>query len=71
MTLTSGSIKGKQLNLCKGNIIFCHVDCFCLQKKRKMKEKYFAFPVLRRLPQQSMNLFSYLHRSPVVKNEVL
>ena len=53
MTLTSGSIKGKQLNLCRGNIIFCHVDSFCLQeKKRKMKEKYFLIPILRRPPQQ-------------------
>ena len=39
-----GSIAGKQLNLCKGNIIFCHVDCFCLQerKKRKMKSEVFC-----------------------------
>ena len=46
MTLTSGSIEGKQLDLCKRNIIFCHVDCFCLQerKKRKMKpEVFFCF----------------------------
>ena len=35
MTLTSGSIEGKQLNLCKCNIIFCHVDSFCLQEKIK------------------------------------
>ena len=34
MTLTSGSIEGKQLNLCGGNIIFCHVDFFCLQGKK-------------------------------------
>ena len=40
-------IEGKQLDLCKGNIIFCYVDCFCLQEKRKMKEKYLAFPILR------------------------
>ena len=39
-------------NMCKGNIIFCHVDCFCLQGKREIKEKYFAFPILRRPPQQ-------------------
>ena len=44
MTLTSGSIEGKQLNLCKGNIIFCHVDCFCLQEKRKMKPDVFCVP---------------------------
>ena len=45
MTLTSGSIEEKQLNLCRGYIIFCHVDCFCLQeKKRKMKpEVFFCF----------------------------
>ena len=35
MKLTSVSIEGKQLNLCKGNIIFCHVDFFCLQGKIK------------------------------------
>ena len=52
MISTSGSIEGKQLNMCKGNIIFCHVDCFCLQEKRKMKKKYFASPILRRPPQQ-------------------
>ena len=46
MTLTSGSIEGKQLNLCRGNIIFSRVDSFCLQerKKRKMKpEVFFCF----------------------------
>ena len=43
MTLTSGSIEGKQLSLCRGNIIFCHVDFFCLQgKKRKMKREVFS-----------------------------
>ena len=42
MTLTFGSIEGKQLNLCRGNIIFCHVDSFCLQEeKRKMKPEVF------------------------------
>ena len=35
MTLMSGSIEGKQLNLCRGNIIFCHVDSFCLQEEEK------------------------------------
>ena len=45
MILTSGRIEGKQLNLCKGNIIFCHVDCFCLQgKKTKMKPEVFCVP---------------------------
>ena len=28
------SIERKQLNLCKRNIIFCHVDCFCVQAKK-------------------------------------
>ena len=43
MTLTSGSIEGKQLNLCRGNIMFFHVDSFCLQgKKRKMKREVFS-----------------------------
>ena len=41
-----GSIEGKQLDLCKGNTIFC------LQENRKMKEKYFVLPILRRLSQQ-------------------
>ena len=27
-------IERKQLDMCKGNIIFCHVDCFCLQEKK-------------------------------------
>ena len=35
MTLRSGSIEGKQLNLCRGNIIFRHVDSFCLQGEIK------------------------------------
>ena len=30
-----GSIEGKQLDLCKSNIIFCHVDCFCLQGEKE------------------------------------
>ena len=30
-----GVIEGKQLDLCKCNIIFCHVDCFCLQEKKE------------------------------------
>ena len=42
MTLTSGSIEGKRLNLCRGNIIFCHADSFCLQEKRKMKREVFS-----------------------------
>ena len=43
MKLTSVSIEGKQLNLCRGNIIFCHVDSFCLQgEKRKMKREVFS-----------------------------
>ena len=28
-----GSIEGKQLDLCKGNMIYCHVDCFFKGKK--------------------------------------
>ena len=43
MTLTSGSIEGKQLNLCRGNIIFCYVDCFCLQEREKKKMKPVVF----------------------------
>ena len=42
MTLTSGSIEGKQLNLCRGNIIFCHVIPF-VYKKRKEDEKRSIF----------------------------
>ena len=42
MTLTSGSIEGKQLNLCRGNIIFCHVYSFCLQEKSKIKREVFS-----------------------------
>ena len=51
MTLTPGSIEGRQLNLCRGNIIFCHVDSFCLQEEME-DEKYFLIPILRRTPQQ-------------------
>ena len=29
------STEGKQMVMCKGNIIFCHVDCFCLQEERR------------------------------------
>ena len=32
MALKSGSIEGKQLNLCRGYVIFCHIDCLCLQE---------------------------------------
>ena len=42
MTLRSGRIEGKQLNLCRGIIIFCHVDFFRLQEKRKMKREVFS-----------------------------
>ena len=42
MKLTSVSIEGKQLNLCRDNIIFCHVNFFCLQGKRKMKREVFS-----------------------------
>ena len=55
MTLKSGSIEGKQLDLCKCNIIFCHVDCFCLQEREKKEDEariIFLFPRLRRPPQQ-------------------
>ena len=44
MTLTLDNIEGKQLDLCRGNIIFCHVDFFCLQGKRKMKREVFSVP---------------------------
>ena len=39
MTLTSGSIEGKQSNLSRGNIIFCHVDSFCLQEKKEDEKR--------------------------------
>ena len=50
-----GSIEGKQLNLCRGNIIFCHVDCFCLQERKKKEDEarsIFLLTRLRRPPQQ-------------------
>ena len=54
MTLTTGSIEGKQLNLCRGYIIFCHVDCLCLQEKKEDEARsIFLFLRLRPLPQQS------------------
>ena len=39
-----GSIEGKQLDLCKCNIIFCHVDCFCLQGKKDNEGEVFCVP---------------------------
>ena len=39
MTLTSGSIEEKQLNMCRGNIIFCHVGFFCLQGKKEDEKR--------------------------------
>ena len=39
MTLMSGSIEGKQLNLCRANIIFCHVDSFCLQEEMEDEKR--------------------------------
>ena len=37
--LTSVVLRGKQLDLWKGNIIFCHVDCFCLQEKKEDEKR--------------------------------
>ena len=37
------SIEGKQSDLCKGNIIFCHVDCFCLQEREDEVRSIFCF----------------------------
>ena len=51
-----GSIKRKQLDLCKGNIIVCHVDCFCLQERKKKEDEaksIFLFTRLTRPPQQT------------------
>ena len=40
-----GSIDGKQVDICKGNIILSHEDCFCLQEKKgKMKPEVFCVP---------------------------
>ena len=54
MTLRSGSIEGKQLDVCKCNIIFCHVDSFCLQGEKKEDEarSIFLLTRLRRPHQQ-------------------
>ena len=57
MTLRSGSIEGKQLILCRGNIIFCHVDSGCLQKKRKMKREVFSDPYTEATASAKMNAF--------------
>ena len=60
MRLTSVVLRENQLDLCKGNIIFCHVDCFCLQERKKKEDEarsIFLFPRLRRPPQQ----LSHLH----------
>ena len=42
MTLTWGNIEGKQLNLCKGNIIFSQVDWFCLQEEKDEARSIFC-----------------------------
>ena len=64
MTLTSGSIEGNQLDLCKCNIIFCHVDCFCLQEKKEdAARSIFLLPRLRRPPQQSYISWIWPHFS--------
>ena len=34
-----GSIERKQFDLCKRNIIFCHVDCFCLQERKEKEDE--------------------------------
>ena len=39
MTLTSGNIEERHLNLCRGNIIFCHVDSFCLQEEMEDEKR--------------------------------
>ena len=36
-----GSVEGK-LDLCKRNVIFCHVDCFCLQEKKEEEEVFYV-----------------------------
>ena len=33
-------IEGKQLGLCKGNIIFFHEDCICLQENKRSEVFY-------------------------------
>ena len=39
------SIEGKQLDLCKDNIILSRVHCFCLQEeKREIKPEVFCVP---------------------------
>ena len=56
MTLTSSSVEGKQLNLFRGNIIFCHVDSFCLQREMEDEGEEFCDPYAEAtasaLPQQ-------------------
>ena len=48
----------EKLDLSKCNIIFYHADCFCLQEKKgRLSQKYFLFPILRRPPQQKEDLF--------------
>ena len=39
MTLKSDSIERKQLDLCRGNIIFCHADSFCLQEEKEDEKR--------------------------------
>ena len=41
MTLRSGSVEGKQSDLCKCNIIFCDVDCVCLQEEKDEASRIF------------------------------
>ena len=46
------SIEGKQLDMYKSNVIFCHVECFCLQEREDEARSIFLFLILRRPPQQ-------------------
>ena len=44
MEIGVSSIEGQQLDLCKGDIIFYHVDCFCLQEKHENEGEAFCVP---------------------------
>ena len=37
------NIEGKQSDLCRGNFILSHVDCFCLQGKKEDEAETFCY----------------------------
>ena len=70
MKLTSVSIEGKQLNLCRGNIIFCHGIPFAYREKRKMKRELFSDSYTEATPSAISHFATDFHLKSSVSEKV-